>query len=286
MRKNTKLQISAVGAASLLLCIIAAVCLFFAVSDEYENKLGHFTIDSIFAPCVHFCLIGGVIIGVASLFVFKNLSSPDRALPGSIALSIASAILASVMMYFAVMRVRDVITGDGKDISFMSIAALIFAFISVVYFYMTALSKNDGVVPAYMSLLSFAPVLFCAMEVLCIYFDTSVAVNSPIKNFCQFNYLVYMLALCAETAVTLGRSKVFARYIATLSLAVSIGGPLSVAAALLTASGAECTLFTGTDAFLRLAFFLYFSIRFMLLVRVKATAERKQEKAENEEITE
>lgn len=288
MRNDMKKRLIAVGAVSLLLCLFGALCMFLAVRGEYDNAMGHFERDALFATAVYGCMIAAVCVCIASRVLLGKLKAPDKALPRNLLLSIVSAVVGSVVLFTTVMRFMETIdTGAKMDV--FAIASIVLGFASGAYFYISAFSKTEGRISPWESLLSFAPVLFFAAEVLLYYFDTSVAVNSPIKTFAQFIYLTYMLAFCAQTAVELGKGTSFARYAALLSLGISIGGSFSLASLALTLLGPECTLFTGREAFLRFAVFAYLCVRFILLLKVNAceiVKEKKMEKSEEEKAEE
>jgi len=277
MRNNMKKRLIALGAISILLCLFGALCALLAVLGEYDNAMGHFDRDALFVPALYGCMIAAVCLCIAARVILGRLKAPDRALPRSIILSVVSAAVGSAVLFLTVMRLLETFDGDTKA-DFFAVASIVLGLASSAYFYLSAFSKAEGRISPWESLLSFAPVLYFAAEVLLYYFDTSVAVNSPVKTFAQFIYLTYMLVFCAQTAVELGKGESFARYAALLTLGISIGGSLSLASLALTLMGAECTLFTGREAILRIAVLAYLCVRFVFLLKVNAEERAKKEK--------
>ena len=71
MEKNKKIQIYCLFAASLFLGIFGAVCLYLGISSgEYNDAMGYFSTDSIFAPVTYICMIAGPLFDVVAWVLF------------------------------------------------------------------------------------------------------------------------------------------------------------------------------------------------------------------------
>ena len=145
------------------------------------------------------------------------------------------------------------------------------AFLAAVSLIVTSFSKKDAATTPIVSLLSFAPVIYCAISVLYLYFDQAVAVNSPAKLICQLTYLSFMLVFCAETGLSLGRGNLYSRYLFALCCGVAIGGAGAVSALAVTLTGAPCAAFTGVDSFVKVGLFLYSCVRFANVIKIETS---------------
>ena len=280
MKNNRKIQIYCLLGASLIIGLFGAVCLFLGILGEYNDAMGYFNVDSLFAPVVYCCLAAGPVLGAVGAVIFKDLKAPDKALPGGI-LSKAAYFLAAVSILVGI--VSDVM---GKvdpmgaiQLNSADMVSLFMGVISVTVLVMLGLKKGEENAKAVVSLMGFATVFYCVSKVLTLYFDQSVAVNSPIKFICQAAYLSYMLVFTAEVGLSLGKGEMYSKYIFALCTAVAVGGTCSMASALTTVSGASCASFTGIDAITKVGLFLYAAVRLYLVMGMDLTAIDKKEKA-------
>lgn len=283
MERNRKIQIYCLWAASLFLGIFGAVCLYFAVAGEYNDAMGYFNIGSLFAPAVYCCLGAGVIFGVTGYVLFRKYSAPDCALPSGIFTGVASYAAAALILFTTTFEITESLSVAGSRINAVEIASWVLGILTAASLICTALFAKKGVVKAWISLLSFAPALYCASQVLLLYFDQSVAVNSPIKVICQLSYLSAMLVFCSETGLSLGKGKILPRYIFTLCAAVTIFGTCSVAAVIVTLTGTPCAAFSGVGCAAKLGLFFYACARLAGAVGIEIGITKKPEKAEKTE---
>ena len=280
MERNEKLKIYCLWAASLILGVFGAVCLFIAIKGEYDNALGYFSADSVFSLAVYCCLAAGAVFGAAGYVFFKKHSAPDRALPGGAFVVIASCVSAALILFSTVYEVMLYAMDGAESVHAVVLASWVLGVLCALSLICTALFAKSGTVKAWISLLSFAPALYCASQVLILYFDQSVAVNSPIKIICQLSYIAVMLVFCTETGLSLGKGKIFARYIFSLCAAVTICGVCALAAAAVLVSGAPCNAFSGMGDVSKVGLFIYVCVRLVSAASVEATIEQKPEKTE------
>lgn len=276
MERNKKIQIYCLFAASLILGIFGAVCLYLAVLGEYNDAMGYFNKESIYAPAAYICMAAGPIFGALSWVIFRKQEAQDRALPCGIAEKIASFVCAALILFSVASDISGRLNAaapqfDAKTVLFIAVAVI--AAISLV---VSSFAKKDAPATPMVSLLSFAPVIYCALCVLYLYFDQAVAVNSPAKFICQLTYLSFMLMFCAEAGLSLGRGKLYPRYIFALCCAVAIGGAGAVSSLAVTLTGAPCGAFTGVEAFVKVGLFLYSCVRFARVTAIELESEEPE----------
>ncbi len=277
MERNKKIQIYCLFAASLFLGLFGAVCLYLGVLGEYNDAMGYFSADSIFAPVAYICMLAGPVFGIVGWVIFRKSEAVDKALPGSIFTKIASCISAALILYSVFCDItaklnEAVVSFGAREILYIVMAVLAAASLVVGIF-----SKKDAATAPMASLLSFTPVIYCAISVLYLYFDQGVAVNSPAKLICQLTYLSFMLLFCAETGLSLGRGKIYSRYLFALCCAAAIGGAGAVSSLAVTLTGAPCAAFTGVDSFVKAGLFLYACTRFVDFAKIETAAEAEPE---------
>ena len=276
MKKDVKSIIYIFGAVAMLLAVVGGVCLYLALSGQYDNAMGHFTKGSILATVVYVCIIAGPVVAVAPWIMYLKRSAADCEFRGGIAYKIVSYLAAAAMLFDLYMEAKDSLYGNAAKGNLFFTVSLIFEFITVAYLIAApTLNKKGKKVSGIMSLFSFSPVIFCAFRVLYMYFDPTVAVNSPVKLFCQLSYITLMLVFCAETGLSLGRGQIYSRYIFTLLSAISVCGTVTIGAAAAFVSGIEVNMLIGTDILLKLFLFLYCVVELMSIASVETTEKVK-----------
>ena len=258
MKKDKKALIYIFGAVALLLAVVGGICLYLALAGQFDNEMGHFEKGSVLAAVVYICMIVGAAVGVAPWVIYSDRAAEDMEYRGGIAYKIVSYLAAAAMLFDLYFEARNSLYTNAQKGNLFFTVSLIFEFFTVAYLLASpTLNKKGKRVSGIMSLFSFSPVIFCAFRVLYMYFDPSVAVNSPVKLFCQLSYIALMLVFCAETGLSLGRGNIYARYIFTLLTAITVCGTVSIGAAAAFVSGIEVSMLIGTDILLKLFLFLY-----------------------------
>jgi len=286
MEKNKKIQIYCLFGASLILGLFGAVCLFLGIRTEYNDAMGYFNTDSLFAPVLYLCMVAGPVFGLVGWVLNRKHEAPDKALPGGIATVIASIIAASLVLYrsFSELSAYFNAPPSAKDTKALILALL--ALLTAASLILSALSKKDKAVNPWVSLLSFFPVIYCACCVLFLYFDQTVAVNSPIKFISQLTYLAFMLVFCAEAGLSLGRGGIYPRYFFALCCAAAVGAAGAVGALMCNVTASPCAGFAGADSFVKAGFFIYACVRFVYFAGIEATVGEKEIKAKKTEAEE
>lgn len=276
MEKNKQIQIYCLFAASLFLGIFGAVCLYLGVVGEYNDAMGYFSKDSVFAPVAYICMAAGPVFGIVGWVLCRNKEACDKALFQNAFVKVSAFLVAALILFSVVTDVVAVLnaavpTFGARNIAYFAVAILCAASLIVSTF-----SKKDEPVAPVVSLLSFAPVIYCAMSVLYLYFDQSVAVNSPVKLISQLTYLSFMLVFCAETGLSLGRGKLYSRYLFALCCGVAVGGVGAISALVVTLTGAPCVALTGADSFVKAGLFLYACARLVCFTKIETAADEEE----------
>lgn len=269
MEKSRRIQIYCLFLASLFLGLFGAVCLYLGIAGEYNDAMGYFNVGSIFAPVVYCTIVCGAVLGIVGWIVFRKHVAPDKALPQSAATRTASALAA--LCIFIVAGVGAYQALGNHEIPFRGVE--VFSFVTAVFAAASLIAdaffakgkKND----AWRSLLSFGTTLYCASRVLILYFDQTVAVNSPVKFICQLSYLSFMLVCTARTGLTLGRGHILPRYIFALCCAMTAGGACAVAALICTLAGTQCAAIVGIGCVDKIGLLLYCATNFLVATRIK-----------------
>ncbi len=285
MERNKKIQIYCLFAASLILGLFGAVCLYLGVLGEYNDAMGHFNTDSVYAPTAYVCMVAGPIFGILGWVLFRKSEACDKAIHTGIFTKIVSFIVAALILFSVFYDISAKLNEAMFSFGAREISYTIAAILAAASLVVNALVKKGVAVPPMVSLLSFAPVMYCAICVLYLYFDQAVAVNSPAKFVCQLTYLSFMLVFYAETGLSLGKGKLYSRYIFALCCAVAIGGAGAVSALAVTLTGAPCAAFTGVDSFVKIGLFLYACARFASFTKIETTADKPEAEEAIEEAT-
>ena len=265
--KRTKInQIYILCAFCAALALFGAFCLYFGVKSEYNPALGYFDKGSVFAAAVYLSLALGAAAGIVSWVLFARLKCADKPIPQKNVLTVISCVLISA--------------GIAADC--IEDAVEFFGAVSVKYSYMHYLMWILGAAAAVLMLVCavpgksnnpvhslgyFAAPLFLASKILIIYFDRSVAVNSPAKMISQFSLICFMLMFTAETGISLGRGNIFPRWLGTLCISTAVGGVGGIGSLALCLAGINFPGITLCDAAMMTAFALY---AFLRLISVPA----------------
>ncbi|MBR6676748.1 MAG: hypothetical protein IKL24_05400 [Clostridia bacterium] len=260
MERNKKIQIYCLFAASAFLGLFGAVCLYLGIFSEYDDAMGHFAVSSVFAPCAYLCFFAGPLLGFVGWIVFRGHSSLDESPWASVITRVGCAVAAVCVLASFILDINAASDAlkpvSNTALPFYNVSRL-FAMLSVVSFAVNALISKKAPAKPIASLLSFAPVIYCALKVMLMYFDQSIAVNSPVKLTCQLAFISYLLVFTAHTGLSLGRGQIFPRYLFTLCAAMAIGGSASIACLFVNLLGVTCAAISKTDYICLMGFLVY-----------------------------
>lgn len=266
MKRTKKNQIYILCAFCAALALFGAFCLYFGVKSEYNPALGYFDKGSVFAAAIYLSLALGAAAGIVSWALFARLKCADKPIPQKNVLTVISCVLISA----------------GITADCIEDAVEFFGAVSVKYSYIHYIMWILGAAAAVLMLVCavpgksnnpvhslgyFAAPLFLASKILIIYFDRSVAVNSPAKMISQFSLICFMLMFTAETGISLGRGNIFPRWLGTLCISTAVGGVGGIGSLALCLAGINFPGITLCDAVMMTAFALY---AFLRLISVPA----------------
>ncbi len=216
---------------TVALIFVAGAFLALAVALEYESGLGHFMRDAMFAPAVYVTCGAAFILGIVSWVLFRRADVEYGTKAGIFpcfahALAAFLAVAALAFDYLTVSADTAGVSG-GYSIGAITVLYCIFtagtcaAFL--IFGFSGAYKGNAG------KLLSFCPVIYCAIKTLMLYFDESVAVNSPLKIMCQLAYVSLMLMLVCDSGLAVEKENIFGRYYMCTVWAAVMSGAVSAA---------------------------------------------------------
>ena len=146
-------------------------------------------------------LVAGTLLGAILAFLRKKADAPLFA--GSTRpLAFAAALAGFLLLASFIVEIRRL--SDGLPL--LSVVRLLFAALSSVYFFMTALTDNRQ---GGYALASLCPILYGFTSVLSAYFDKSYGMNSPVLTYTILTYLALSLFFVAETRRALAQTRPF-----------------------------------------------------------------------------
>ncbi len=196
-----------------LAAIIASVAVVFQyiLSVNYiESDTGVYMQGVQTPSAFYFFIFIATVLMATPAFIFrKDLLSKD--LKRGTAFTAISSILSAGTMIFAsalffVGKNNVFVIGSSSNvIGNLKLACSILGFVVAIYYFCVTFlgrSKSD-----FVSFMSFFPVIWTLLFLMCLYFDRSGFLNSPIKVFRQLALIVFMLYELFEARAMLGKSK-------------------------------------------------------------------------------
>lgn len=213
MNETSKLRLllaGSVGAAviSAAIRILLTLTRFDAYYGVYEHGAVLPTVYHIFL----LLLLAGLCVGGV---LFPPKREPDEALPlrdSAVFLSILTGFMMAANALLSLLYIAR-----GMTPALLDILSIAFAVLSVLFF--LCLTRT-GMKPAVLAILSIAPIGWCSVSLIRIYFDNSVMHSSPVKTFSELAMLAAMIALLAESRAHLGILP--SRFFAAASLAAPV----------------------------------------------------------------
>ena len=274
MKRTKKIQIYILCAFCAAAAFFGAFCLYFGAKTEYNPALGYFDKGSVFAVALYLSLALGAAAGIVSWVLFARLKCADKPIPQKNVLTVISCVLIS----------------GGIAADCIEDAVEFFGAVSVKYSYIHYIMWILGAAAAVLMLVCAVPgksnnpvhslgyfvvPLFLASKILIIYFDRSVAVNSPVKMISQVSLICFMLMFTAETGISLGRGNIFPRWLCTLCISAAVGGVGGIGALAVCLAGINFPGITLCDAAMMTAFSLYAFLRLISVPSMEISPCRK-----------
>ncbi len=213
---NRTLRVYRILLCLLGLCAAAgAVLLYFAQTVGYDLSIRHFAKNSPYAMGASLSIAAAAVVGLIAAFVLKRKSEQVRlAAPASFFI-FASSITGFMMLADFILSIRALSQG----LPVLEILQLVLLALSAAFFFLvsTREKKGDG-----FALLSLCPMLYALVSVLTVYFDTTYAMNSPLKSYYLLMYLSMALLFSAEARTAIRALQPFTyTFFGTLCFTVS-----------------------------------------------------------------
>lgn len=218
-------------AIAISLTLVASAFLSLAVTTEYESILGHFMRGAMFAPAVYVTCAVAFVCGIVSWVLLRRTEvTPDikaGVFPCFTHALAAFLAVAAIAFEYLTAPEANVAVSTNSTVSIISTLYYVFAFGTcaalLMYGFFGSYKSNVAKV------LSFCPVIYCAVKTLMIYFDESIAVNGPLKIMCQLAYVSLMLMFVYDSGLAIEKKNVFGRTYMCTVWAVVMSGAVSVA---------------------------------------------------------
>ena len=215
--------------AATLLAFLGAFLMFIALSKDFSPPLGYFSKDSLSAALLYAVLACGVLLGIFSWIYFRRSKQIVVSNAAPLYTQVAGGFLIAALLWCT-----------GEDLMHMHRTSpywglILFADLLALFFIvflgcsMGSQSLRSGPLSAFSS---FFPPLYAVTQLFLLYFDETVATNSPIKIIYQLMYIAFMLAFTAQAGLLLEHTSIFPRYIFSFICSAVFGGVVSVSALL------------------------------------------------------
>lgn len=245
-------------AIAISLTLVASAFLALAVTTEYESILGHFMHGAMFAPAVYVTCGLAFVCGIVSWALLRRteISHDTRAgiFPCFAHALTAFMAVAAIAFEYLTTPAANVSVVANNTVSVVSTLYYVFAFGTcaalLMYGFFGAYKNNVAKV------LSFCPVIYCAVKTLMIYFDESIAVNGPLKIMCQLAYVALMLMFVYDSGIAVEKNNVFGRAYMCSLWAVVMSGAVSIASIAAHIMGVKSFELSLAETCLLTAFFI------------------------------
>ncbi len=229
MERNKKTSLIYMICAATLLAFLGAFFMFIALSKDFSPSLGYFEKGSLSAILLYAVLACGVLLGFFSWIFFRSSKQITVRNAATVYTKTAEGFLIAALLWCTgedLVHIHRTLPYWGL-ILFADLLALFF-----ILFLGCSIgpeSLRSGPLAAFSS---FFPPLYAVTQLFLLYFDETVATNSPIKIIYQLMYIAFMLAFTAQTGLLLGHKSILPRYIFALICSAVLGGIVSVSALL------------------------------------------------------
>jgi hypothetical protein len=207
------------GAAGLL-SLAAAVCLYFALTVDYDLSIRHFARNSPFAYGFAAAIGAALLCGIAAGILKRRSADRTAGIHTGTFGIFAAAATAFMLLASFILSIRALSAG----LPVLEIVRLVMMALSAAFFFLIAAREKKTGGPA--ALLALCPLLFSLLSVLTVYFDKSYGMNAPVKICWLLAYISMTLFFTGEVRVVLGRPLPFWHTVFgvfCLAMTVSVG---------------------------------------------------------------
>lgn len=257
---------------TVVLAAIATICQTIIFYKNYDETTNLYNKDAFFPGIFYTAVFITVLFCAASYFIIKD-NPMTRILPSADRFTIFAALLSGLQLGASVLfngyyYMSEIYTG----MTTLRAAVLITAVPAAVYFLLTALSRKQKRIPVI--LCGFCLIIWAALYLMCIYFDMTSPLNSPIRILNQLTLITVMLYFIFEIRYLLGIPKP-RLYMPSALLAILFISISSISDLFLTFTRFRST---GPDTVFRIAeiaVMLYIAARLRSVVMNKSAAPDK-----------
>lgn len=190
-------------AAALAAALVSAAVRVILTLTELDVKYGVYKRGSVLPTVYHIVLALVCLAFIAvPLINRKTLGVPEIPKVGDLTV-FASCISAFLIAANIIIAAMDIITKK-TAVDVISVLSIVFGLGSILYF--LANVKNGSRSPAAMTIASFFPTAFMAVDLINTYFDTSLLTTSPGKTMHELALLAGMVYFLSESRFHLGRT--------------------------------------------------------------------------------
>jgi len=192
---------------TLIASLIGAAIQMILLLSEYDTAIGMYRRDSVLAGIfIGFVILVTVLILAAPLLSRREPPLSVETLPApDTPLIFASTLCGFILVAVLILQSITALPFGGLNVAsdYFWLAVLVLSIPSAVYFFLPALpiKRKEGLEKA----LSFFPVLWCMTYLMCVYFDKSAALSSPVRILTQLAMIASMLFFLSELAIRVGR---------------------------------------------------------------------------------
>ncbi len=253
MKKSKKMLVLIFAICSVVIAAAGGVLLTWAIAGEYDVTIGHFDADAVLAPVSYGIMAAGVVLA-AVLAVLSGKSKIKSGKNAGVFLSFSS-VFAAILLFASVIFGffgSSVSVDSGYNV-FMWLSNIL-GIAGAVSLFIFALSGSYRTGTG--NVLSFCLPIYFIMRTLILYFDKTVAINSPVKVITQIAFIVFALFTTFDAGVYVGKEKMLPRYLFGCVAAVTVGGTVSLAALVSQFIVEGCFELSAVDTCMMFAFFL------------------------------
>ena len=244
------LLLAAIAAASLA----AAVLLYFAQTVGYDLTIRHFAKNSPYALGAAICIGIALLSAIAAGILRAKTGSITVANPLPAVGAFFAACTAFLMLATFIVSIRALSTG----IAVLKLVQLVLMALAAAYFFLTA--AKDAKASGGFALLSLCPMLYAVLSLLLVYFDTSYAMNSPVKSYLLLVYISMALFFSAEARAVLRKPSPFL-YTFFASACLIFAGALGLSQIVIALHDTVGHGFSVLDCAVRITVALYAAVR-------------------------
>ncbi|MHB1154752.1 MAG: hypothetical protein ACYCWE_19155 [Eubacteriales bacterium] len=173
--------------------------------SDYDEKLNLYNTGVTLPGILYIAVFIAALFCAAAYFITKD-NAQTQILPPPDRFVVFAAILSGFQLLASVLfNLYYYMTGMYTGMTSLRTAVLITAIPAAVYFIITAMSRNPK--KTVLILCGFFTIIWAALYLMCIYFDMSSPLNSPIRVLNQLSLITIMLYFIFEIRYLLGKPR-------------------------------------------------------------------------------